>query len=94
MARHFAYRMQKEAGSDVKKQIGRGFELATLRTIDDRSLQVLVKLYNTAFSQFKDDTAKRSGIMGNADSHAKPETAALAVVANAILNLDELVTKN
>jgi len=43
--------MQKEAGNDVKKQIGRGFELATLRTIDDRSLQALTKLYNTAFSQ-------------------------------------------
>jgi len=94
MARHFADRMQKEAGNDVKMQIGRGFELATLRTIDDRSLQALMKLYKTAFSQFKDNTTKRSGMVGSADMRAKPETAALTVVANAILNLDELVTKN
>ncbi len=94
MARHFARRMQKEAGNDVKKQIGRGFELATLRTIDDRSLQALMQLYNTAFLQFKDNTAKISEMMGNPDTGAKPETAALTVVANALLNLDELVTKN
>ena len=28
------------------------------------------------------------------DEHNNPETAALIVVANAMLNLDELVTKN
>ena len=94
MARHFAVRMQKEAGNDVKKQIERGFEVATLHAIDDRSRQALMNLYDAAFCQFNDDTAKISGMMGNPDTCAKPETAALTVVANAILNLDELVTKN
>jgi hypothetical protein len=94
MARHFAARLQKEAGNNLKKQIGRGFELATLRAIDDRSLLALMQLYNTALLQFKDDPTKRSEMIGKGDTRAKPETAALIVVANAILNLDELVTKN
>ncbi len=33
-------------------------------------------------------------MMGVDNEHNNPETAALVVVANAMLNLDELVTKN
>jgi hypothetical protein len=94
MARHFAYRMQKEAGDDARKQIERGFELATSHAIDGRSLEALMKLYNTAVGQFRNDAASVADIMGDAGKNAKPETAALTVVANAILNLDEVVTKN
>jgi hypothetical protein len=33
-------------------------------------------------------------MVGMMDRHNNPETAALVVVANTILNLDELITKN
>jgi hypothetical protein len=33
-------------------------------------------------------------MMGGMSEYTNPETAALSVVANAILNLDEVVTKN
>ena len=52
MARHFAYRLQNEAGNEVKQQIEKGYQLAT-HPIDDKSLAALLELYNKAYSQFK-----------------------------------------
>ena len=40
------------------------------------------------------DANKTCEMIGLQDEHNNPETAALVVVANAILNLDELITKN
>jgi hypothetical protein len=94
MAKHFAYRMQKKAGSNVKQQIKTGFELATNHAIDDESLQSFLKLYRQAIIQFKDDNDKTCDMLGGMSADTNPETAALTVVANAILNLDEVLTKN
>ncbi|MEP7107570.1 MAG: DUF1553 domain-containing protein [Ferruginibacter sp.] len=94
MARHFAIRMQKEAGIGVKQQVKTGFNLATGHAIDNKSLEALVKLYATAFSQFKNDPDKTYRMIGEKGVHTNAETAALTVVANAILNLDEVLTKN
>jgi hypothetical protein len=94
LARQFAKRMQKEAGADTKQLISQGFVWATDHTIDNKSLQVLVKLYNTAFDQFKIDKDEAKKMLGESGKDASAETAALVVVANAILNLDEVVTKN
>ena len=94
IARSFAYRMQKLAGSDVRQQIKAGFQLATYHDIDDKSLNAFLNLYNTALSKFKSDPDKTCEIIGGMNEHTNAETAALAVVANAMLNLDEVVTKN
>lgn len=94
MARHFAYRMQEEGGTDVTKQISKGYELATYKTISPATLQVLVKLYNESLSRFKKDAAKTCEMIGVMDKHNNPETASLVVVANAMMNLDEMITKN
>jgi hypothetical protein len=94
MARHFANRMQKEAGSDIKEEIKKGFEWATLHSIDVKSLQSLTELYSIALDQFKNDAGKAEKMLGAANKGSSKETAALTVVANAILNLDEVVTKN
>ena len=94
MARRFAHRMQSEAGSDVQGQIRRGFELATNHTVDDKSFQALMRLYNVSLSQFKNNPEKACEFMGGVNTSVNPDTAALTVVANAILNLDEVVTKN
>ena len=94
IARNFAYRMQSEAGTDIHKQISKGYSLATNHAIDDKSLQALTNLYNTAYAQFKNNEDKICEIIGGMNNHTNASTAALAVVANAILNLDEVVTKN
>lgn len=91
MARSFAYRMKAKA-TDVKDQISVGFKMATYKNIDDKSLAALMKLYNTAYHKYKNDG--NSAALLAADKNANAETAALTVVANAMLNLDELITKN
>jgi mono/diheme cytochrome c family protein len=93
IARHFAYRM-KEKTNDPKEQISKGFKLATYKNIDDKSLAALLKLYNMALAQFKNDTDKTCYIMGGINEHTNAATAALTIVANAMLNLDEVVMKN
>jgi hypothetical protein len=54
----------------------------------------LVNLYTEAYDNFKNDKEKANKLVGEMKEHNNPETAALVVVANTMLNLDELITKN
>jgi hypothetical protein len=94
MSRHFAYRMRKEAGTKIQDQISRGYQLMLYKTIPPAKLQVFEDLYKKAFDEFRTDTALTSEMIGMNDENNNPETAALVVVANAMLNLDEVVMKN
>jgi hypothetical protein len=94
MSRHFAYRMQKEAGKDVEEQIKRGYTLMLYKSISPTRLQVFESLYNKALVEFKTDPDKTCEMIGWNNENNNPETAALVVVANAMLNLDEVVMKN
>jgi Protein of unknown function (DUF1553)/Protein of unknown function (DUF1549)/Planctomycete cytochrome C len=93
-ARYFAYRLQREAGPDLKQMISRGYMLAMGDTISPGKLAALEKLYYQALPGFVGDKEKICGMIGIMNENNKPETAALIVVTNAILNLDEFVTKN
>jgi hypothetical protein len=90
LARHLAKRMDEK---DIRKSISKGFEWATLHPIDEKSLQTLSGLYNTALDAYKREPEKSKRILGEAGG-SDPALAALTIVANAILNLDEVVTKN
>ena len=94
MARHFAARMDKEGGSNVQQQISKGYELAMFRPISKEKLEPLMNLYQQALQQFKKDERKTCEMIGANMGNNTPEKAALIVVANAMLNLDEFVTKN
>ncbi len=96
MARHFAYRMQKEIPdkNDSRKQISYGYQIATLKPITTEKLDALENLYTEAREKFKTDKVATCDMIGEDNEHNNSETAALVVVANAILNLDELITKN
>lgn len=93
MARHFARRMQKEGGKQAAAQIAKGYELMMYKPISGTKLKILNGLYLTALKDYKATPAKVSEMLPG-DSAGNPETAALVVVANAMMNLDEVVTKN
>jgi hypothetical protein len=94
MARHFAYRMQKEAGKNLQQQISKGYQLMLFKPISPAKLGVFQDLYNKAFAEFKMNADKTCEMIGMNNENNNPETAALVVVANAMLNLDEVVMKN
>ena len=95
LARNLAVRMQTEGGNNTAAQINKGYQLATYKNIPANSLQALLKLYNNALVTFKNEPKKAMDFLDkNETDLAHPEMAALAVVANAILNLDELLMKN
>lgn len=94
MARHFAKRMEQEGGKDIGQRISKGYQWVMYRPIAAPKLQILDKLYLQAFNDYKKNPAKIGEILGAGDKDKNPEKAALVIVANAMLNLDEVVTKN
>ena len=94
-SRHFAYRMIEKSGiKNPAKAIQCGYEIALHKTISQPKLIALEKLYNNAYHIFYNNQEKTCEMIGEKNEHNNPETAAMVVVANAILNLDELITKN
>jgi hypothetical protein len=91
-SRHLAYNMEK-AGA-VTAAIREGYSAVLFHPINDASLAVLQQLYDTAYARFGQSAEKTYEMVAGDPQHDKPSTAALIVVANAILNLDEVITKN
>jgi hypothetical protein len=92
-ARHLAVQMQQK-GKMVAEQIGVGYERLLYVPINNQKLAVLQTLYQQALQQYQDDKEAAAAIMGSGKKSVRPEEAALVIVANALLNLDEVVTKS
>jgi hypothetical protein len=86
LAQGFAERMEK-SGDRPQERIAGGYRLAVGREIDRDKLQRLMKLYDEAIAAYdaKADQARPLA--------ATRERYGLVVVANAMLNLDEVLTK-
>jgi hypothetical protein len=89
-ARHFADLMMANQ-SNPKDQIKVGYKRLLVRDISPKKLDVLFALYNKALNEYKKDT--QAAITLTANKKASPQLAAMTVVANAMLNLDEVLTK-
>ncbi len=94
MARYFAYHMQEMGGTNINQQVEKGYEAMMYKPITSIRLNALLDLYNISLSKFKKNENNSCEIIGVMDKHNNPETAALVVVANAMLNLDEWLNKN
>lgn len=94
LSRRFAYRMKKEAGKEIGAQLEKGYELMTFKKISPPQLKILENLYKTSLEEFKKDADRTCEMIGMNNENNNPETAALVVVANAMLNLDEVIMKN
>lgn len=93
LARKLALRMDK-IGGNAPARIAKGYELILYKPIPQNRLQIFEELYSKAFQTFQKDSASASAIMGDKTRKYKPEEAAMVLVANAMLNLDEVITKN
>jgi len=93
-ARNFAYTLQRETGGNVPLEISTGYERMMYKPITAARLTALEKLYDESLNHFKNEKDKTCEMIGEMNEHNNPETAALVVVTNAMLNLDEWITKN
>lgn len=80
-----------QKGKTPEQQIQAGFNLAMLRNIDENKLKVLSKLYRQTEQQYRKNPVEAYKFFGRSDT--SPKLAAMAITANAMLNLDEVVTK-
>jgi hypothetical protein len=94
MARYFAKQMQEKGGKSINAQIQKGYEAMMYKPMPPAKLNALLDLYNTALIKYRKDEDATCEMIGAPGTSNKPETAALVVVANAMLNLDEWLNKN
>lgn len=93
-AQHFAFKVQAQCPKDSKAQISKAYELAMNRPLKPATSLAFEKLYATAFDQFKKNPSSMKAMTGPLPAHQEPATAALIVVAQAMMNTDEFITKN
>jgi len=94
MARHFAYRMLQKVPQGAAAQIAAGYRMMMYRDIAPNRQAALLRLYQKALQQYRQDPDAACQIAGEVNRHSSAATSALIVVANAMLNLDEVIMKN
>lgn len=94
MARQFALNVQKENTKNAGEQITQAYEAMMYKQITPTKLKALTALYDNALLQYKKDMPSAAKMAGVKEKEATPETAAMVVVANAMMNLDEWVNRN
>jgi hypothetical protein len=98
-ARHLGYRMLREGGGSDADRLRYGFRLVTARTPADNECAVLTQNLDAQRSVFRanEEAAKKAISAGESPVPSDvplAELAAYTMVANLLLNLDEVVTKN
>lgn len=92
-AQNLATKMQKSAKTP-EAQLKEGYRMLTFQPIEQKSLNVLLKIYKEALQTYKTQPSEVDSILPYQGQGAKsPELAALTVSANVLLNLDNVVTK-
>jgi hypothetical protein len=77
---------------DLRAGIAQVYQTMMGRPCEPRRLEVLEGLYKKALANYSKDEKSRCAMAGR--TGAKPADAAGVVVANAMLNMDEFITKN
>ena len=90
-AREMARSMVAAGQNDLSASVRHGFVQALVREPEPKELNILMELYQEAYFEFKE----QRGVIATASvSEREIELDAYAVVANAILNFDEFLTKS
>ncbi len=94
MARAIALKLNAEKNGTATDKIAAGYYNMFYKTISKQKLHVLDDLYNKALIEFEKNSTAASELMGDKKKKVLPKDAAMTVVANAMMNLDEWVNKN
>jgi hypothetical protein len=97
-SRALAERGMKEGGAKVEERLAYVFRLATARKPDAKELAELVAAYRDHLAVYTKDAAAAKKLINVGESRPDAklnasELAALTMVANLILNLDEVINK-
>jgi hypothetical protein len=97
-SRKLAERMMTEAGPTLEAKVAFAFRLATARRPTAGELEVLTQLFDEQRAVYRNDVKGARKLLGVGESGRNEsldaaELAAWTMVASAILNLDETVTK-
>lgn len=87
MAQGLARRMKYDTKGDLKTKLATGYRIATSLKPGPRQIEILVKLFNETSTDYQVDPKQYAGLAGTADG------AAFTIVASAILNMDDALTK-
>src|SRR5690606_38903727 len=79
------------------EQLHYGYRLALVRDPDSKALEVLTRLYQDSLQHYREQAARpillETSFDGGLTPAKSPELAALTIVANTIMNLDEFVNR-
>jgi hypothetical protein len=78
--------------NDIDKSISKSYEKATFNSISPATLKVLRTLYDTSLDEFSKNKQSAEEFL-HFEAQPTLELSALTIVANAIMNLDEFLTK-
>ena len=97
-ARLLAQRTMKEGGKDIRSRIDFAFRLSTARLPSAKERLILQGLLSQQLNRYRSDKKATSALLAVGEwkcdeSLNAPELAAWTIVASAILNLDETITK-
>jgi hypothetical protein len=97
-AKALAVRMKKEGGEQINAQLEIGFQMAVSRKPNKKELQILNDLYKQEFSNFQKSKENALAYLAVGDykvpnEYQLSEMATLTLVANTLLNMDEMYTK-
>jgi hypothetical protein len=92
-AAHLGKLMTDHSANSPEKSIAFGYQKLMLQPISAEKQKALKKLYDQAVLDFKSHPEEMSKFYTLSGDTPTPEKAAMTVVANALMNLDEFLTK-
>jgi hypothetical protein len=98
-ARQLGYRMLREGGNNDSERLRYGFRLTTARLPSEKELAVLSSNLSAQRSRYAENPAGAKQLISVGESPVPTDVpaedlAAYTLVANVLLNLDDVLTKN